>query len=119
MPLDPLVSSGLGQQHPDFPATILAFYLLTSTQLDNLARHFHQIWPPVDATSQYPVQMAAWIGTSQEHETSLYTKRLRFGLFIGLRGCGMPLTDCQTTLHSTLGDHAETWKTAEALRRTE
>ncbi|RLL93531.1 hypothetical protein CFD26_101356 [Aspergillus turcosus] len=89
-PLCPLVSSTTGQQHPEFPKTLLAYHLLTSRQLDNLARHFHQVWPPVDATTAYPVSIPAWIGTKGEESVDLQTKRRRFGRFIGLRGCESP-----------------------------
>ncbi|KAF7116251.1 hypothetical protein CNMCM5793_004327 [Aspergillus hiratsukae] len=89
-PLCPLVSSTTGQQHPEFPKTLLAYHLLTSRQLDNLARHFHQVWPPVDATTAYPVSIPAWIGAQGEESVDLRTKRRRFGRFIGLRGCESP-----------------------------
>lgn len=89
-PLCPLVSSTTGQQHPAFPKTLLAYHLLTSRQLDDLARHFHQVCPPVEATRAYPVSIPAWIGTQGEKSVDLQTKRRRFGRFIGLRGCESP-----------------------------
>ncbi|RHZ61154.1 uncharacterized protein CDV56_108179 [Aspergillus thermomutatus] len=97
-PLCPLVSSTTGLQHPKFPKTLLAYHLLTSRQLDDLARHFHQVWPPVEATTAYPVSIPAWIGTQGEKSVNLRTKRRRFGRFIGLRGCESP----------TVSDHRET-----------
>lgn len=90
-PLCPLVSSTSGLSHPDFPTTLLTFHLLTSSQLDNLAQHFHQIWPPVPATTRYPVRIRPWLGTSEEEDIDLATKRRRFGRFIGLRGCESPV----------------------------
>lgn len=86
-PLAPLVSVTTGRLHPEFPQTMLAFNLLTSRQLDRLARHFHQTWPPTHASWQYPTLMSPWIGTPEERDTTLYTKRMRFGSFIGLRDC--------------------------------
>jgi hypothetical protein len=52
--LCPLVSSTTGQQHPEFPKTLLAYHLLTSRQLDDLARHFHQVWPPCGSHEGIP-----------------------------------------------------------------
>ncbi|KAA8642263.1 hypothetical protein EYZ11_006667 [Aspergillus tanneri] len=92
-PLCPLVSSTTGLEHPEFPPTLLAFHLLTSSQLDDLARHYHQVWPPVPATLCYPVTIRPWVGTDLESETNLQTKRRRFGRFIGLRGCESPVEE--------------------------
>ncbi|PKY06993.1 Arabinanase/levansucrase/invertase [Aspergillus campestris IBT 28561] len=92
-PLCPLVSSTTGLQHPDFPKNLLSFHLLTSAQLDNLARHFHQVWPPLPATTSYPVMVQAWLGLDGEVQVDLSTKRRRFGRFIGLRGCESPVRD--------------------------
>ncbi|KAI9044557.1 uncharacterized protein KD926_000468 [Aspergillus affinis] len=92
-PLCPLVSSTTGLQHPGFPCTILAYHLLTSPQLDDLARHYHQVYPPVAATSYYPVTIPPWVGTSDESGVDLDTKRRRFGRFIGLHGCESPVED--------------------------
>lgn len=89
--LIPLKSSYSGEIPSQFPLNLLAYYLLTSSQLDELAREFHQIWPPVEHTSWYPTQIAPWIGTPQEATVDLETKRRRFGRFIGLRGCESPV----------------------------
>lgn len=35
--------------------------------------------------------MPAWIGTNNEHEVDIETKRRRFGRFVGLRGCESPV----------------------------
>lgn len=91
--LHPLVSSTTGRPHPDFPATLLAYHLLTASQLDSLAVHFHQVWPPVPATSWYPIRIAPWIGTPEEKDVDLTTKRRRFGQFIGLKGCYGPAAE--------------------------
>ncbi|KAI9934481.1 hypothetical protein MW887_000095 [Aspergillus wentii] len=90
-PLCPLVSATTGLHHPHFPTTILAYHLLTSQQLDDLARHFHQVWPPCSATYYYPVSFPAWLGTDHETTVDIHTKRRRFGRFIGLRGCESPV----------------------------
>ncbi|KAJ5780830.1 hypothetical protein N7457_005990 [Penicillium paradoxum] len=86
----PLVNCETGQTHPDFPATMLAYNLLTSEQVDNLARHFHQVWPPVPASYNYPVRITPWIGTSEEHTIDLPTRVRRLGRFFGLQGCESP-----------------------------
>ncbi|EAW15154.1 uncharacterized protein ACLA_058110 [Aspergillus clavatus NRRL 1] len=112
-PLCPLVSSTTGLQHPDFPKTLLAYHLLTSQQLDDLARHFHQVWPPLPATISYPVMIRAWIGTEDEDMVDLQTKRRRFGHFIGLRGCESPtVTERRGSLSISI---QETEKTGEEL----
>ncbi|KAJ5626092.1 hypothetical protein N7510_002401 [Penicillium lagena] len=89
-PLHPLVSSTTGHPHPEFPVTLLAYHLLTASQLDSLAVHFHQVWPPVPATSLYPIRILPWIGTPEEKDVGLATKRRRFGQFIGLKDCYGP-----------------------------
>lgn len=83
----PLVNYETGLQHPDFPPNMLAYNLLTSEQVDNLARHFHQVYPPVPATFKYPVCITPWIGTAEEKTIDLPTKVKRLGRFFGLRGC--------------------------------
>lgn len=101
IPLHPLVSSVTGTQHPDFPHNLLAFHLLTNSQLDRLARHYHQVWPPVQETFWYPIWVKGWVSSSPSvlqaaEDTSLVdlaTKRRRFGRFIGLRGCESPVQD--------------------------
>ncbi|KOS43613.1 hypothetical protein ACN38_g5483 [Penicillium nordicum] len=86
----PLVNCETGLQHPDFPPNMLACNLLTSEQVDNLARHFHQVSPPVPATFNYPVYITPWIGTAQEKTIDLPTRVKRLGRFFGLRGCEEP-----------------------------
>lgn len=95
--LIPLRSSSTGEIPPHFPPNLLAFHLLTSSQLDELARGFHQIWPPVEQTSWYPAQIPPWIGTPQEAAVDLETKRRRFGRFIGLRGCESPIENATSS----------------------
>ncbi|KAI2695545.1 hypothetical protein CBS147332_9294 [Penicillium roqueforti] len=83
----PLVNCETGLQHPDFPPNMLAYNLLTSEQVDNLARHFHQVYPPVPATYNYPVHITPWIGTAEEKTIDLPTRVRRLGRFFGLMGC--------------------------------
>ncbi|KAE8363495.1 hypothetical protein BDV27DRAFT_158737 [Aspergillus caelatus] len=89
-PLYPLVSSTTALAHPEFPTTLLAYHLLTSRQLDELAIHYHQVWPPAPATSYYPVVIPPWVGTENEKDVDIETKRRRFGRFIGLQRCETP-----------------------------
>ncbi|KAE8382262.1 Arabinanase/levansucrase/invertase [Aspergillus bertholletiae] len=88
--LYPLVSSTTALAHPEFPTTLLAYHLLTSRQLDELAIHYHQVWPPTPATSYYPVVIPPWVGTENEKGVDIETKRRRFGRFIGLQRCETP-----------------------------
>lgn len=54
--LAPLVSITEHTAHPDFPTTMLHYHLLTSPQLDALARHYHQSSPKAESWS-YPVSI--------------------------------------------------------------
>ncbi|KAJ5816948.1 hypothetical protein N7447_009181 [Penicillium robsamsonii] len=83
----PLVNCETGLPHPDFPPNMLAYNLLTSAQVDNLARHFHQVYPPIPATFNYPICITPWIGTPEEKTLDLPTRLKRLGRFFGLRGC--------------------------------
>lgn len=84
-PLHPIVSCVDGRQHPDFPLTLKAFHRLTSQQLDNLARFYHQVYPPLAESYWYPCSMTKpWIGAPDEAAVAVDTKRRRFGRFIGL-----------------------------------
>ncbi|KAJ5124572.1 uncharacterized protein N7515_008397 [Penicillium bovifimosum] len=91
--LRPLVNVVTGRTHPDFPQTMLAYNLLTMEQCDGLARHFHQVWPPVPASFHYPVYITPWIGTPEEETTDLPTRLRRLGRFFGLRGCESPIAE--------------------------
>lgn len=90
-PLVPLVSATTGLPHPDFPSTIFAYHLLTAQQLDDLAWHFHQVWPPLEATTAYPNPIPPWLGTGNEKTTDIQAKRRLFGRFIGLKRCDSPI----------------------------
>jgi hypothetical protein len=91
--LKPLVSVTTDKTHPGFPTTLLAYNLLTMEQVDNLARHFHQVWPPLPHSGDYPVPIRPWLGTPGERDVDLETRRRRFGRFIGLRGCESPVRE--------------------------
>lgn len=85
-PLCPLVSSSTGQVHPQFPRTLVAYHLLTLQQLDDLARHYHQMLPPTVETGHYIIAMTPWLGAWDEAEIGIHTRRRHFGQFIGLWG---------------------------------
>lgn len=95
--LTPLVNTETGHTHPDFPHTHLSFHLLTFAQLDRLARHYHQVWPALPATTSYPFRIRPWVGVPNENCVDIETKRARFGHFIGMGGfrdgvhSGMPV----------------------------
>ncbi|KAL1958026.1 hypothetical protein VTO42DRAFT_5238 [Malbranchea cinnamomea] len=61
--LRPLVSVTTGLPHPSFPTTVLAYHLLTSSELDALAAHYHQFTPSVPETNEYPTRIPAWVNT--------------------------------------------------------
>jgi hypothetical protein len=82
--LAPLVQLTTGAVHPDFPRTLLAFWLLTDDQLDALAHFYHQR-TPCYWTAQYPCPVTWPPGLSLEE------KRRKLGKFIGLRGCDTPI----------------------------
>lgn len=80
LPLSPLVQLTTGAVHPDFPSTVLHFWLLTNDQLESLASFYHQARPS-PWSGQYPCPVR-W-----RSDAPLEEKRRRMGRFIGLRGC--------------------------------
>ena len=82
--LSPLVSVTTGKVHPWVPRTLLAYHLLIVYQLDELARHYHQVLPSVVATTYYQITIDPWIGSPDQGNISIETRRERFGKFIGL-----------------------------------
>ncbi|OBT60036.1 hypothetical protein VE03_10306, partial [Pseudogymnoascus sp. 23342-1-I1] len=54
--LEPFVSVSSGAIHPNFPRTFLHYWLLSESDLDNLAQFYHQVTPSV-WTNQYPEKM--------------------------------------------------------------
>ncbi|KAL2269806.1 hypothetical protein VTJ83DRAFT_1990 [Remersonia thermophila] len=85
--LAPLVQLTTGRVHPAFPRTVLAFWLLTDAELDDLARFYHQRTPG-PWTARYPCPVA-WPDRGRGMSTE--QKRRRMGRFIGLRGCESPV----------------------------
>lgn len=83
-PLSQLVHSKSGAKAPDWPSNILNYHLLSAPQLDNLSRFFNQTCPSVPETQWYPRRLEPWLGTPNESEIDLNTRRHRFGYFIGL-----------------------------------
>ncbi|KAL1882714.1 hypothetical protein VTK73DRAFT_1234 [Phialemonium thermophilum] len=83
LPLAPLVQVTTGRVHDQFPRTLLAFWLLTESELDTLAVFYHQR-DPGPWSSYYPCPVP-W-----RSDAPLEVKRRRFGRFIGLRGCESP-----------------------------
>lgn len=81
--LSPLVRITTGTVHPAFPPTVLHYWLLVESDLDDLAHFYHQRTPSV-WTNQYP-QIMGWRG-----HLTLEEKRRKWGKFIGLRGCVTP-----------------------------
>lgn len=81
--LAPLVQLTTGHIHPDFPATLLNFWLLTSDQLDELAHFYHQRTPSL-WSAHYPCPVV-W-----GRDLTLEEKRRKIGRFIGLSGCESP-----------------------------
>ncbi|KAL3423540.1 hypothetical protein PVAG01_05287 [Phlyctema vagabunda] len=79
-PIVALAQLTTGQVSPDFPRTKLAFYILTSAQLDGLARFYHQdeqsLW-----TFAYP-RLTRW--SRGGVPLSLDEKRVEMAHFVGL-----------------------------------
>lgn len=82
--LAPLVQITTGDIHPDFPSTVLSFWLLTSDQLDELAHFYHQRTPSL-LSAHYPCPVI-W-----GRNLTLEEKRRKIGRFIGLGGCESPV----------------------------
>lgn len=83
--LSPIVQISTGAVHPEFPATILNYWLLTEAQLDSLALFYHQRYPN-EFTMSYPCPV-----TWPAEGLSIGDKRRKIGRFIGLRGCESPI----------------------------
>lgn len=106
LPLSPLVQLTTGNVHPDFPATVLHFWLLTDAQLESLASFYHQA-KPCPWTTQYPCPIR-W-----KSDATLEEKRRRMGRFIGLRGCEAPVAaPAPVMMHQQ-----QTLKTEEEIAR--
>ncbi|KAF2432879.1 hypothetical protein EJ08DRAFT_568177, partial [Tothia fuscella] len=108
-PLAPLYALPNGSPHPSFPTTLLAYHLLTESQIDAMASWYHQTSPTHRYNSQYPSNMRwdkAFLAKpdpstmSEEEMGSLLSdkervdvKRRMVGKFIGLRGCETPIEE--------------------------
>ncbi|KAL2798145.1 hypothetical protein BJX66DRAFT_334486 [Aspergillus keveii] len=117
-PLHPLVSITTGLTHPFFPKSMLAFNILTSSELNELAIHFHQTYPPTRETFRYPLPVKPWIATNglvRDLGLDVEVKRRRFGKFIGLKGCESPTGPAETS--STTGSVVD--RQAEIRAETE
>lgn len=84
--LSPLVQITTGRPHPEFPRTLLGFWLLTESQLDSMADFYHQRRRN-RLTSHYPCPVT-W-----RDDLAMEEKRRKMGKFIGLRGCDTPTVD--------------------------
>lgn len=70
--LHPLVPLPAGDPHPAFPATLLAYHLLTEQELDDIAHYYHQSTPSI-WTHQYPACMnwdKEWLNASKQRRRS-------------------------------------------------
>lgn len=105
--LAPLVNNVTGLTHPSFPATMLAYNLLTHDQCDALARHYDQVWPPTKTSHDYPVPIRPWVGSEFEALVDLDTKRRRIGQFIGLRGCESPIYEANEEMDIDMDEEDE------------
>ncbi|KAG9240826.1 hypothetical protein BJ878DRAFT_264342 [Calycina marina] len=109
LPLHPLVRLTTGKVHPAFPLTLLNFWLLTSSQLDELAHFYHQRTPS-EWSSQYPCPVTWGRGLTLEE------KRRKLGRFIGLGGCESPVkTDEEVREDARRAGHAK--KEEDYIRR--
>lgn len=84
--LHPLLSVSSGLPHPDFPASLLHYHILTEAQLDDLAHFYHQRTPTALSFAYPAPVMARWV-----KQAPVEDKRRRFGRFVGLRGCESPV----------------------------
>ena len=82
--LSPLVQITTGEVYPEFPATVLHFWLLTNLQLEAMAHFYHQ-GTPCEWTDYYPCPVS-WAS-----DLPLEEKRRKMGKFIGLKGCDTPI----------------------------
>lgn len=131
--LVPLISVHSGLSHPDFPRSLLQYHLLTHSQLDSLARHYHQTLDAGPERWLYPCPIGwgkAWCGSnppisiaSLQEDTNhrkrlvdLNTKRRRLGRFIGLKGCESPSAE-DIDANELMDRFEREWR--EALRRAE
>lgn len=70
---------------PHYPRDLEALRALDQTQLDQLARHYDQVYIPNQYTNRFPKKMTPWIGAPDQRQVGIETKRQRFADFIGLQ----------------------------------
>ncbi|KAI9701655.1 MAG: hypothetical protein M1820_006426 [Bogoriella megaspora] len=118
--LAPIVPLPTGPSHPEFPKTLLNFWLLTEGQLDSLAHYYHQSTPCV-WTNQYPANMnwdvsffnrTANSGQMSEKQR-IAIKRRKFGKFIGMNGCETPVEEVEFRLQVLEAELAQSLRRAE------
>ncbi|KAL8948129.1 MAG: hypothetical protein Q9222_005653 [Ikaeria aurantiellina] len=123
-PLAPLLSITSGTSHPAFPATILHYHLLTESQLNELAHHYHQRTPS-EYSLGYPMPVVGrwWVRTNDASGVdgaAIDEKRRRFGRFVGLRGCESPNdSDMGEESREREQRAMELWVESEMRRRQE
>lgn len=69
---------------PHYPRTLDALLALDEIQLDQLARHYDQVYVTTRYTDYFPKKMIPWIGAPGQREVGIETKRRRFADFIGM-----------------------------------
>jgi hypothetical protein len=103
LPLAPLVRLTTGDIHPSFPETLLQYWLLTDSQLEELAHFYHQR-TPCRLTQHYPKPIT-W-----DQNLTLEEKRRKWGKFMGFRGCDTP---------PAIKTEEEIWEEARRARQAE
>ncbi|KAI9373191.1 hypothetical protein BJX61DRAFT_504191 [Aspergillus egyptiacus] len=94
----------------------MSYLLLSSDQLDSLAHHYHQSYPPTQESFMYPRAVKPWVATNglvRGLAVDIDTKRKRFGRFIGLRGCESPVRELSGNEEDRIRDLVEAeWEMA-------
>ncbi|KAI9662261.1 MAG: hypothetical protein M1821_008428 [Bathelium mastoideum] len=115
-PIVPLPTGGTPA--PDYPHTVLHFWLLTERQLNEIA-HFYDQSTPTVYTDYYPAPMG-WdkafferLAGTEWAAKRMEIKRRKLGKFIGLRGCETPVEEIAFKLQLLEAEMAQ------SLRRVE
>lgn len=69
---------------PHYPRTLNDLLSLDEIQLDQLARHYDQVYVTTRYTDYFPKKMIPWIGAPGQRDVDIDTKRRRFADFIGV-----------------------------------
>jgi hypothetical protein len=112
LPLAPLVQITTGEVSDVFPTTLLKYWVLVESEIDELAHFYHQRTPS-ELTKYYPKPINDW-----RESLTLEEKRRKLGKFIGLRGCETPVTVKNKTeeeiweeaRRARLGEEEEIWR---------